>query len=281
MTEDHLLSLYAFEDSIEGNMTLKAPRLLYSLRSYSSWPPTSLSLRITGSSMIAAVAYSLPTYLRGWSVGVQELRLSLQGELLDSRLATAAEEHPFTLSVSRSASSPSTRSSSPLAGSTREAFQASTSATSKPTSMSYSHPYLLVAHSDNTLSSYLVKSTTAALSISSGSSLWGHTSSISGAHVGMRGKAVSVSRLGDELRVWDLERFRSGNMSVRVQPSRGLDGSDIAEENGARHSLRSALDQGFDDSVVSRGWVDFDEQKVFVLREKSEGSQALAVYDFT
>jgi hypothetical protein len=262
-------------------MTLKAPRLLYSLRSYSSWPPTSLSLRITGSSMIAAVAYSLPTYLRGWSVGVQELRLSLQGELLDSRLATAAEEHPFTLSVSRSASSPSTRSSSPLAGSTREAFQASTSATSKPTSMSYSHPYLLVAHSDNTLSSYLVKSTTAALSISSGSSLWGHTSSISGAHVGMRGKAVSVSRLGDELRVWDLERFRSGNMSVRVQPSRGLDGSDIAEENGARHSLRSALDQGFDDSVVSRGWVDFDEQKVFVLREKSEGSQALAVYDFT
>jgi hypothetical protein len=45
--------------------------------------------------------------------------------------------------------------------------------------------------------------------------------------------------------------------------------------------LRFALDQGFDDSSVSRGWVGFDEQNVIVLREKSEGSQALVVYDFT
>jgi hypothetical protein len=159
--------------------------------------------------------------------------------------------------------------------------------------MSYSHPYLLVAHPDNTLSLYLVRSTSSTLSISSGNRLWGHTSSISGAHIGIRGKAVSVSRLGDELRVWDLEggitslanrrRFRNGDMSVRVQPSKVLDDSDKSEEDSSRDKagLRLALDQGFDDSTVSRGWVGFDEQNVIVLREKSEGSQALVVYDFT
>jgi hypothetical protein len=150
-----------------------------------------------------------------------------------------------------------------------------------------------VAHPDNTLSLYLVRSTSSTLSISSGNRLWGHTSSISGAHIGIRGKAVSVSRLGDELRVWDLEggitslanrrRFRNGDMSVRVQPSKVLDDSDKSEEDSSRDKagLRLALDQGFDDSTVSRGWVGFDEQNVIVLREKSEGSQALVVYDFT
>lgn len=293
MTEDHLLSVYAFEGLEDETFALEAPQLLYSLRSHSVWPPVSLSLRTTTTSMTAAVAYSLPTYLSGWTVGVQELRLSHKGELLESRLATAADEHSFTLSAYRSASSPSTRSSSPFPDSTREASLSGTPSTSKPTSMSYSHPYLLVAHPDNTLSLYLVKSTASTLSVSCGNRLWGHTSAISGAHIGMRGKAVSVSRLGDELRVWDLEggiatamtrrRFRNGDMSVRVQPSKALDGSSQAEKDSTRNTigLRIALDQQFDDSTVSRGWVGFDEQNVIVLREKLEGRQALVVYDFT
>jgi hypothetical protein len=293
MTEDHLLSLYALHNGADNSSTLEAPQLLYSLRSHTAWPPVSLSLRTTTTSMTAAIAYSLPTYLSGWTVGVQELRLSHKGELLESRLATAADEHTFTLSAHRSASSPITRPSSPFPGGSREASSANSPSTSKPTSMSYSHPYLLVAHPDNTLSLYLVRSTSSTLSISSGNRLWGHTSSISGAHIGMRGKAVSVSRLGDELRVWDLEggitslanrrRFRNGDMSVRVQPSKASDGSDNAEEdsNHDKAGLRLALDQRFDDSTVSRGWVGFNEQNVIVLREKSEGSQALVVYDFT
>jgi hypothetical protein len=109
----------------------------------------------------------------------------------------------------------------------------------------------------------------------------------------MRGKAVSVSRLGDELRVWDLEggvtslsnqrRSRNGDMSVRVQASKGSDNVDVTEDGTLQHKagLRFALDQGFDDSTVSRGWVGFDEQNVIVLRETHEGSQSLAVYDFT
>lgn len=284
MTEDQILSLYAFPEEQRASAMLVPPRLLYSLRSHSAWPPASLSLRTTATSMTAAIAYSLPTYLSGWTVGVQELNLSHKGELLGSRLTTAAAGYSFTLSAYRSTSSPSTRSCSPMLD---------TPSNSQPTSMSYSHPYLLVAHPDNTLSLYLVKSTDSTLSISSGNRLWGHTSSISGAHVGMRGKAVSVSRLGDELRVWDLEggtasltnrrRFKNGEMSVRVQPSRAA-----IEQRGNRYegieqdsSLKFALDQKFDDCSVNQGWVGFDEQNVLVLRENKEGNQALVVYDFT
>lgn len=288
MTNELLLSLYAFENLDDDDNRLPPPRLLYSLRSHTVWPPVSLSLRLTASSLTAAIAFALPTYLTGWTVGVQELRLSHKGELLTSRLATATDEHAFTLSAYRSA-----RSFSPFEDQTRAGSTASNPSSSKPTSMSYSHPYLLVAHPDNTLSIYLVKSTASALSISSGDRLIGHTSSVSGAHVGGRGKAVSVSRLGDELRVWDLEggitstkdrrRLHNGDMSVRVQPSNASNTSGSTQGDAAPRTdgLRFALDRVFDNPTENQGWVGFDEQNVIVLREKSEGSQALVVYDFT
>lgn len=293
MTEDHLLSIYVFVEEYQTDEGLPAPQLLYSLRSHTVWPPVSLSIRTMTTSMTAAIAYALPTYLSGWTVGIQEMRFTHEGELLESRLATAADEHSHTLSGQRSMSSPSTRSSSPFLGGLREPNLTVTSSHSKPTSMSYSHPYLLAAHPDNTLSLYLVKSTASSLSISSGTRLWGHTSSVSGAHVGVRGKAVSVSRLGDELRVWDLEggmaspanrkRSKTGELSVRVQPLRLNQEQDLLATDGSprKFGLRFALDQGFDDSSVSRGLVGFDEHNVIVLREKGEGSQALVVYDFT
>jgi hypothetical protein len=293
MTEGQLLSVYVFTEDAHSDDALEAPQLLYSLRSNTVWPPVSLSIRSTSTSMTAAIAYALPTYLTGWTVGIQEMRISHNGELLESRLATAADDHSHTLSGQRSMSSPTTRSSSPLPSASRYPFSGGSPSNSKPTSMSYSHPYLLAAHPDNTLSLYLVNSTSSSLSISSGTRLWGHTSSVSGAHVGMRGKAVSVSRLGDELRVWDLEggmsssankrRSKNGELSVRVQPTKGSDSpSDPTDDEPLQEvGLRHALDQGFDDATVSRGWVGFDEQSVIVLREKSEGSQSLVVYDFT
>ena len=76
-------------------------------------------------------------------------------------------------------------------------------------------------------------------------------------------------------------RSRNGHLSVRVQPSKAIEEHTQDDESGQQVGLRFALDQGFDDSTVSRGWVGFDEQNVIVLREKSQGSQALVVYDFT
>lgn len=74
MTEDNLLSLYTFANDETAKETLESPEMLYSLRSHTAWPPISLSLRPNASSLSAAIAYALPTYLAGWTVGVQEMR---------------------------------------------------------------------------------------------------------------------------------------------------------------------------------------------------------------
>ena len=161
----------------------------------------------------------------------------------------------------------------------------------KPTSLSYSHPYLLASHPDNTLTLYLVQSTETALSIGDRSRLWGHTSSVSGAHVGDRGKAVSVSAHGDEIRVWELEgglgssssrkRVAAGEASVQVRPEKKAmaDGTLIYSERNL--ALGDALGTDMDELSTTKGWVGFDEEKVVVLREKGLGTQALVVYDFS
>ena len=129
-----------------------------------------------------------------------------------------------------------------------------------------------------------------------GSRLWGHTSSVSGAHVGDRGKAVSVSAVGNELRVWELEggvtsstsrrRAAAGEASVRVCPERNGATSQTKRENmlrapiGAVAGPRCMRERESDDSTVTHGWVTFDEEKVVVLREKMFGAQALVVYNF-
>lgn len=82
-----------------------------------------------------------------------------------------------------------------------------------PTSICYTHPYLLATLPDNTLILHLCTSTSTSLSISSGIRLWGHTSGISDAEITARGKAVSVSQRGDEIRVWELEG-RGGHSSA-------------------------------------------------------------------
>lgn len=256
MTERQRLSLFKLEGKTRrSESSFDLPKLLFSFKSHTSWPPLALSIRPSGENLVASIAYALPTYISGWSVGIQEMRLSLEGELLDSRVATALDSTFRSLSIPKRSQDEDASSMHIFA---------------KPTSLSYSHPYLLVSHPDNTLTLYLVTSTGSSLSIGTGSRLWGHTSSVSGAEVGGRGKAVSVSSRGDELRVWELEggmasaalrrRLSTGELSVKINPERGLP---------------------HDDGAVSKGWVGFDEEKVVVLREKEQGRQALVVYDFT
>jgi hypothetical protein len=262
MTAAQLLSLYRLSDSPAGDTS---PKLLHSLRSHTVWPPLSLSLRLTGSIYVATMAFVIPTIL-SWTVGLQEIRLDSDGELLGSRLATSSPGYQFTLGSTLTPSSHSNWASSPVS------FTAAAPAFSKPTSLSYTHPYLLLSHLDNTLTLYMVNSTAEDLDISSGTRLWGHTSSVSGAHVEGRGKAVSVSARGDELRIWELEgssrrRKAVGTLqSVRITPEkRGVTDQDVRNN----------------DEGVMRGWVGFDDESVVVLKERMIGGQDLVVYDFT
>ena len=300
MTEAQLLSLYILPNGADGHCDTSArlpPRLLSSLKSHTAWPPVSLSIRVSRSSIFASIAYAMPTYLAGWSVGLQELRLTRDGAILESRLASALSQGFTPLSVS---SPPSPRSiprpgRSPVRGTVRTQRTPFT----RPTSLSYTHPYLLAAHPDNTLTLYMVTSNAESLSIGSGESLWGHTSAVSGAQVGDRGKAVSVSMHGNEIRVWDLEggfssssskrRVAAGEASVQVRPEKRRDekGKDVLErttESGVwLRTVESSDSEEVDvhESTVTKAWVAFDDEKVMMLRQQTHGAQNLVVYDFT
>jgi hypothetical protein len=296
MTATQLLSLYKCDPPKSASSTPGPPQLLHSLKSHTVWPPLTTSLRLTSGSVVVSIAYAIPTYLSGWTVGVQEVKLSEAGELLESRISSAIDQHYRPLAfATRPMTTHLTPASVGLATSTTLELR---HIHSKPTSLSYTHPYLLVSHPDNTLTLYLVSSTADSLSISAGSRLWGHTSSVSGAHVGGRGKAVSISKRGDELRVWELEggfgslsarkRLAVGDLSVRVQPETKVDSSDatqvgldLVNRESTGTSPTNDTDSDPDELTLTRGWIAFDEENVVVLKEQSQGRQALVVYDFT
>ena len=274
---------------------LRPPTLISSLRSQTAYPPISLAIRVSPTSIVASIAYAMPSWTSGWSVGLQEIRITSNGAIIDSRVASAASREALSPPANPHLRTPRHNNST-----TNLDQQVVTGVKlalgSKPTSLSYNHPYLLSSHADNTLTLYMVTSNTEELSIGVGSRLWGHTSSVSGAHVGDRGKAVSVSAMGNELRVWELEggmtsntsrrRAAAGEASVRVCHERNDLTSKTKMEKMSRAHIGAITGPGFipeqepDDFAVSHGWVAFDEEKVVLLREKMLGSQALVVYDF-
>ncbi|MCJ1390815.1 hypothetical protein MMC18_003676 [Xylographa bjoerkii] len=291
MTDAQLLSLYSFPpQSADVDFISDPPRLLASLKSHTAWPPLTLSIRTSLSSIVISIAYALPTYLSGWSVGLQELHISTEGTVIHSRLTSAANQGFTPLFVSSSGFSTPTSEADDTQP--RNAQPGSLPSLTKPTSLSYSHPYLLASHPDNTLTLYLVQSNETTLVVGNGSRLWGHTSSVSGAHVGDRGKAVSVSAHGGEIRVWELEggissttsrkRVAAGQASIQIrpEPKHSEHGSGVSGMSGPGRQ-RSHTGYAVDEISTTKGWVGFDEEKVVVLREKGQGTQALVVYDFS
>lgn len=139
-----------------------------------------------------------------------------------------------------------------------------------PTTLCYTHPYLLAALPDNTLVLHLVTSTSASLTLSPGIRLWGHTSGISDAEITSRGKAVSVSERGDEMRVWELEGGRGGGGGVGTGSGRSVEIRAGGKGEG-----------GGEEWEERRGWVGFDDEMVIVLKEGKGGRESLMVYDFT
>lgn len=284
MTTEPVLSLYRFENGARDHCETKmnSPSLLSSLKSYTAYPPLSLAIRASTMSITASIAYAMPTWISRWSVGLQELRLNLEGIILDSRMTSAANK-AYRKLPKEGMPIPSS-STTPTTFLQRAGIDLNPPPSIKPTSLSYNHPYLLTSHSDNTLTLYMVTSTTDELDIGFGNRLWGHTSSISGAHVGDRGKAVSVSTVGNELRIWELEggitphssrkRIAAGETSIQVRPGKKANGP-------SRYTHHHHHHRGSEDMAVTKGWIAFDEEKIVLLKEKAQGAQALVTYDFT
>lgn len=295
MTANQTLSLYNLSSkggesqALDGEPGL-CPKLLYTLKSHTAWSPASLSMRQLKKRLVISVVYAFPTYTSGWAVGLQELQISLSGELLRSRVATVTESGPSWLKNNTSSTLPPLRHRPGLFGTHGYSL-----VYSKPTSLSYSHPFILVSHADNTLMLFAIVSSDRELLISSGTRLWGHTSAISGAHVGARGRAVSVSSKGGELRLWELEGHlapsgprgsATSKASVQVQPGSATEADmerPLASFNTAMIYQKAATESSNDpaDAGYSRGLVGFDEENVIVLKGKNNGPNAFAIYDFT
>jgi WD40 repeat protein len=143
--------------------------------------------------------------------------------------------------------------------------------------------------------------------------LWGHTSSVSSAEITPRGKAVSVSTRGNELRVWELEgglsstststsssststststsqffsslskkrikRLEDRSVQIRPEPRPFISSS---LENQRLEEMRESEEQKYEKEIEGRKrWVGFDDEMVIVLKESGRGTQALMIYDFT
>ncbi|EXJ80056.1 hypothetical protein A1O3_08342 [Capronia epimyces CBS 606.96] len=276
VSRTNLLALYDVETSTARESAPPAASRIAQLQSDASFSPVSLSLRRTPGNLTAAIAYAFNRLQSGWCLGLQEIRLTPAGTLLDSRLACSVETPLDVRYQGRDKRGISTRSASSLPVSLYPQLM------SAPTSISYKHPFLVGTLADNTIMSFLVTSNEEKLEISSGRRLWGHTSGVSDAEVNNRGKAVSISCRGDEIRLWELEPVMTANSQPRT-----------STEIKAVHSLpnisalaRRASGLGFAvqnmkrEVSLTRRWVGFDDERVVVLGERDR-KQVMALYDFT
>ncbi|KAK9240937.1 hypothetical protein V1525DRAFT_385241 [Lipomyces kononenkoae] len=268
LARDQRMNIYQFQESDVqgGNKFLAAANLISSLKSQTIHGPTSLSMRkavAQSEHVFVTIAYSHPFLTSGWTVGIQEIELDPLRGVVNLRTASSLPKESPMISSSRSL-----RSRKPQSPALFELDFGFTETVSPPTSLSYSHPFLLSSHTDNTLISYIVKSTDLELSISEGKRLWGHGSGIAGVEVKDRGKAVSISCNGHEIRVWDLESYRFGRddsvQSVKLRIGEDKVSPPEEEAEGAK------LGKFFG----------FDDEKVVVEQEKKQG-RAIIVYDFT
>lgn len=307
------LSDYADEDAPTEQTQLRAPYLMTSLKSYSSSPPLALSIRKTASATVASIAYTFFTR-HGWSIGIQDLHItpdkaSKSAPAITTRLAytapttvsapglasgaQAGPHHPVGPASSSSSRVPSQQTADSATSQTQQPSNPSSPpprsqhphSSQGPTTLCYTHPYLLATLPDNTLILHLCTSTAAALSISPGIRLWGHTSGISDAEITARGKAVSVSSRGDEMRVWELEGRPSGvrSRSVEVRAANPAAAAVDSSRGGREHGGAEHEEQrpSGDDWEERRNWVGFDDEMVIVLKEARGGRESLLVYDFT
>lgn len=291
------------EDTKDDGILLPAPYLMTALKSHTSDPPLALSIREIGNTTVASIAYTFYTR-RGWSIGIQDLHITPEQAAscapnITTRLAYTT---PITFSGQSSVAPPRIPLGSrmppsspqglpvPTTPSTNPALSTPTNPDHRnqdgPTTLCYSHPYLLATLPDNTLILHLCTSTSSTLSVSPGIRLWGHTSGISDAEITARGKAVSVSSRGEEMRVWELEGRSSGvrSRSVEIRAKSAADsGRDWAEIKMAERAELgvSESEEGAVGWKERRNWVGFDDEMVIVLKEARGGRESLLVYDFT
>jgi hypothetical protein len=251
-----------------------------SLHADSPIQPAALSVRSTALNVIATIAYAFHRLGDGWCLGLQEVIVSRANGEVESRTTTNIDSPLDARYQGRKQWAITSRSafSTPLTS----PFSLNPEVKHPPTSLSYCHPFLLASLADNTIMSYIVHSDDDKLEVSSGRRLFGHTSAITSAEVSNRGKAVSISAKGDDIRVWELEELLTtfrGRPSTKVKPRTAT--LDIAAALANRgNGLGLALEDLKRELAMTRRWVSFDDEQVVILGERDQ-RQIMACYDFS
>lgn len=250
-------------------------KVLATLHSDAPLSPAALSLRKTKTTLIASICYAFNRFNTGWCLGLQEMRMDLQGALRTNRATSSIAN--VTRESLHSSNTPrlTSRSASTAPFSIHPELMRS------PNSLSYCGCYILAALPDNTLIVYTVNSTEDRLAIDVGRRLWGHTSAISAAEVTSTGKAVSISSHSDEMRYWELEEvlvsssLKKTSTSIRPRALNAL--SRAIRDRGSGIGL--ALREVKEEDRLRRHCVSFDEEQAIVVGERGD-AQILSCFDF-
>lgn len=294
VSKHKVLSLYRILPGPKGHNrsgVSDGARLIASLKADNIVAPMSLSIRVAQSEIIASIVYSFYHIGCGWSLGIQELRLNSNGQQIDSRLATTVDSQygisplPSSENGFHSAWDYQAEGGRPFTMPSEPSILHQ----ELPTSLSYRHPFLLASHPDNTLTVYLIVSTSNSLYVKSGQRLWGHTSSVGAVQVSDRGKAISVSSRGDEIRVWELESVISSPLaqrtakeasSIRLSPENARTEWHEKRDRSTQNEIERATIDVSREMARIRGCIGFDDERVLLLREQEMGTALLESYNF-
>ena len=274
LDSQHCFRAYLFDSS---HLNLDRPQLLATLQAQALQGPCRLTMRKPKNGVqgrvTASIAYSMPLFHGGWSVGIQEVVLdcSSPNGIAHTRIGTCI---PSTYALTIHPGQPPSHVHSvsiPVAS---------------PTSISYSHPYLLTSHLDNTLTLYLARSNDKEITIGQPRRLWGHTTGVARAGVAGRGRAVSVSQVGGEVRVWELESIAARASKADTEIEDGtvvgiIESVRVENASGPKVGKELYLDNIPAKSPMSVDWIGFDEERVLVITSGHTKDKNVTMYDFT
>ncbi|KAI8139256.1 hypothetical protein BJV82DRAFT_522236 [Fennellomyces sp. T-0311] len=178
-------------------------RLLYELQSHIRWHPISVDLdRCDDQSdrWRAMICFGMPVGLNASSVGVQEVILSSETFVSSRHCAALGPEDMFFAPTSPGRTRPDNLQ--PITG------------------ISYSEPYLVTSHPNNTIKQYHVLFSKDKMELCYVQTLYGHTSKVCALSLDASiGRLVSGDRFG--LKVWDISCSGKSNYIVSINGTTG------------------------------------------------------------
>ena len=257
------------------NLLRKLPdtglKSIATLKSNVALSPAALSLRQTNGTLVAGMAYCFNQFNSGFCLGLQELRMNLEGSILNNRVTSSVSQ---SLRESFSSKGQFTSRSTSTAP-----FSLHPDQMREPTSLSYNGCYVLASLPDNTLMLYTVTSTNEKLEINIGRRLWGHTSAVSAAEITSTGKALSISAKGDEIRYWEFEDLLASSSQQKTSTTIHDLGSLSNAIGKRRDGLGLALKEVKREAALSRSSVSFDDEQAIVVERRNE-RQSIRCFDF-